>query len=64
LVAREKLALETAANGKSVLLEVVAMTAGLIARFSGAAHEDAAVYGARDEVYVTLEKEKEVSERF
>jgi four helix bundle protein len=45
LVAREKLALETAAIGKSVLLEIVSMTAGLIARFSGVAHEAAAAYG-------------------
>jgi four helix bundle protein len=33
-----------AAEGKAVLPDVVAMTAGLIARFSTVAHEDQAIY--------------------
>ena len=48
LVARQKLPAETAEKGKVILLEVVSMTAGLIARFSGAAgavHEEQAPYG-------------------
>jgi four helix bundle protein len=47
LVERQKLARETAEAGKSILLEVVSMTAGLIARFSGEAREDEAEYGER-----------------
>lgn len=45
LVARKKLAPEVAAEGKAVLLQVVSMTAGLIARFSGEVHEEQAPYG-------------------
>ena len=40
LVARGQLARETAEVGKAMLFEVVAMTAGLIARFSGEVHEE------------------------
>ena len=45
LVARLKLAPDVAADGKAILYEVVSMTAGLIARFSGQAHEDPSPYG-------------------
>ena len=48
LVARQKLPTETAEKGKAILLDVVSMTAGLIARFSGAAgavQEEQAPYG-------------------
>lgn len=46
LVARQKLSPETAELGKAILIEVVSMTAGLIARFSGEVHEDEqAAYG-------------------
>ena len=45
LVARKKLAPEAATEGKAILIQVVSMTAGLIARFSEAAHEEQAVYG-------------------
>ncbi len=54
LVARNKIARATADEGKAILLEVVAMTAGLIARFSGEVHEDQAPYG---EVLAQREKE-------
>ena len=54
LVARLKLAPEMAAEGKSILIEVVAMTAGLISRFSGEVNEDASSYGEAD---VSPEKE-------
>ena len=40
LVARQKVARETAEAGKAILIEVVSMTAGLIARFSGAVCEE------------------------
>lgn len=46
LVARNKLAPELARDGKAILLEVVSMTAGLIARFSGELHEERASYDA------------------
>ena len=39
LVARQKLLADTAERGKAILLEVVSMTAGLIARFSTESHE-------------------------
>ncbi|MBI2512041.1 MAG: four helix bundle protein [Opitutae bacterium] len=42
--------------GKSILIEVVSMTAGLIARFGGAVHEDAANYLSNEEIE---EKEKD-----
>ncbi|HVS51766.1 MAG TPA: four helix bundle protein [Opitutaceae bacterium] len=47
LVARRKLNPEVAARGKAMLLEVVSMTAGLIARFSSemAVEEEPAFYG-------------------
>jgi len=35
--------------GKAMLLEVVSMTAGLIARFSSPLHEDAVAYGDKTE---------------
>ena len=44
------------AEGKAILLEVVSMTAGLIARFSHALQEDAAPYGENTEIE---EKDKE-----
>lgn len=43
-------------DGKSILIEVVSMTAGLIARFSSSVHEDAAPYGEKPEIE---EKDKE-----
>ena len=49
LVARNKLDRETAEQGKAILLEVVSMTAGLIARFSSEVHEAQAVYGLEGE---------------
>jgi four helix bundle protein len=45
LVARSKIAPDVAEQGKVILLEVVSMTAGLIARFSDGVHEDTADYG-------------------
>lgn len=44
LVARLKLSPELAAQGKAILMEVVSMTAGLIARFSGEVHEASSPY--------------------
>ncbi|MEX2043729.1 MAG: four helix bundle protein [Opitutus sp.] len=44
LVSRKKLAPEIAEAGKAILIEVVSMTAGLIARFSGEVREAAADY--------------------
>ena len=40
LVARQKLAPEMAEAGKSLLIEIVSMMAGLIARFSDTVRED------------------------
>ena len=55
LVARQKLATESAEAGKAMLIEVVSMTAGLIARFSGEVQEASqAAYG---EFLPTEEKE-------
>lgn len=54
LVARNKLAPAAAAEGKAILIEIVSMTAGLIARFSGAVHEEQALYG---EVLQSVEKD-------
>ena len=48
LVARNKLAPELARDGEAILLEVVSMTAGLIARFSGEVHEEQASYDAAE----------------
>ena len=45
LVARQKLAADSAERGKTILLEVVAMTTGLIARFSRDNHEERSPYG-------------------
>lgn len=42
LVARKKLPIETAEEGKVMLREVVSMIAGMIAYFSGAVREDGA----------------------
>jgi four helix bundle protein len=52
LVARNVLARETAAAGKAILIEVVSMTAGLIARFSRdtALEEEPAFYGVAPSV--------------
>jgi four helix bundle protein len=44
LVARRKLSQERADEGKAILIEVVSMTAGLIARFSNAVNEEQAAY--------------------
>ena len=46
LVVRNQLPAEDAATGKTVLLGVVSLVAGLIARFSGEVREDAAEYGS------------------
>lgn len=57
LVMRQKLSSTLAEEGKAILLEIVAMTAGLIARFSGGPgvlREDAGSYEANAEV---VEKE-------
>ena len=54
LVARQKLPGAVAGRGKELLLEVVSMTAGLIAHFSGEVREDQAVYGERG-----VQREKE-----
>lgn len=51
LVARNAITIETAEAGKTILVEMVSMTAGLIARFSGAVSED----GQAE--YSTAEKE-------
>jgi len=45
LVARQKIPLTTAEAGKAILIEVVSMTAGLIARFSGEVNEEPSIYG-------------------
>jgi four helix bundle protein len=45
LVARRKLPGDLADRGKSILIEVVSMTAGLIARFSTEVREDESPYG-------------------
>lgn len=62
LVARRKLESGEAEAGKSILIGVVSMTAGLIARFSGEVHEDQAAYGGEDGLGGG-EKEKEERER-
>jgi four helix bundle protein len=56
LVARGKLSAETATEGKVMLIEVVSMLAGLLARFSGdgRVEEDQSDYGIGEQ-----EKEKE-----
>lgn len=57
LVARQKISQEQAAEGKAILIEVVSMTAGLIAHFSGeVAENEQAPYG---DVLSEREKEKE-----
>jgi len=45
LVVKKKLATEVADEGKQILLGVVSMVSGLIARFSGEVHETQAAYG-------------------
>lgn len=44
LVARQKIGAERATAGKEVLVGIVSMIAGLIARFSGQANEDQTAY--------------------
>ncbi|MFA6961107.1 MAG: four helix bundle protein [Opitutaceae bacterium] len=46
LVVKNRLDVSLADEGKQILVGVVSMVAGLIARFSGELHEDQAVYGA------------------
>lgn len=46
LVRRNQLDAARIAEGKAILIEVVSMTAGLIARFSSEVHEDQAAYGS------------------
>ena len=46
LVARRKLTEEEIAEGKTILLGVVSLVAGLIARFGGQVREDSAPYGS------------------
>lgn len=46
LVARKVLDATKAGEGKAILLAVVSLVAGLIARFSGEAREDSAPYGS------------------
>jgi uncharacterized membrane protein HdeD (DUF308 family) len=46
LVVRNQLPAEDAATGKTVLLGVVSLVAGLIVLFSGEVSEDAAEYGS------------------
>ena len=46
LVARQKLAVENIAEGKVLLVGVVSLVSGLIARFGGNVQEDAAPYGS------------------
>ncbi len=45
LVVKKKLEASVANEGKQILIGVVSMVAGLIARFSGELHEDQAPYG-------------------
>jgi four helix bundle protein len=54
LVARHTLAPEEIVEGKTILLGVVSLVAGLITHFSGEVREDAAEYGS-----VLVEKENE-----
>ncbi len=58
LVVRNKIAFDEAKAGKTILLGIVSMLAGLIARFSssGGPHEDAAPYG---EAFENRENENE-----
>ena len=61
LVVRGKLGAETAAVGKEILLGVVSLLAGLIARFSGTSHEvheEQAPYG-EEAVTQTVENEND-----
>jgi four helix bundle protein len=46
LVARRKLSTEEIVEGKVILLGVVSLVSGLIARFGGNAQEDPAAYGS------------------
>ncbi|WP_438480669.1 four helix bundle protein [Oleiharenicola lentus] len=54
LVVRKKLDASKAAEGKTILLSVVPLVAGLIARFSSEVREEPAVYGSE-----LVEKENE-----
>lgn len=56
LVARCKITVAKAEEGKTILVEVVSMTAGLIAHFAAQVHEEPPLYGA---VQLLGEKEKE-----
>jgi len=49
LVAKGRLEKSVADEGKTILVGVVSMVAGLIARFSGEAREDAVAYGVENE---------------
>ncbi len=49
LVAKGRLESPVADEGKAILVGVVSMIAGLIARFSGEAREDAVAYGVENE---------------
>ena len=54
LVARQKLQAADILEGKTILVSVVSLVAGLIARFGGNVHEDPAPYGSE-----LVEKENE-----
>lgn len=56
LRAKQRLTEAEVSEGKAILIEVVSMTAGLIARFSSAVREDAAPYGGEQGIE---EKDKE-----
>ena len=56
LRAKQRLTDSEVSEGKSILLEVVSMTAGLIARFSSSVHEESASYGENPRIE---EKDKE-----
>lgn len=51
LVARKKLSVATAEEGKAMLREVVSMIAGLISYFSGVVREDGESQGAESGIY-------------
>jgi four helix bundle protein len=62
LVARQTLPRETAEQAKAILIEVVSMTAGLIARFSNGVQEEPAPYGESPAVR-EKDKDKDKEER-
>jgi four helix bundle protein len=49
LVIKNRLSQDTASEGKKILLGVVTLVAGLIARFSTQTHEDRSTYGFENE---------------